>query len=285
MGPLGKPLGCQTYPYQMVNTPGGTFVHLSFGCPPVVAGLDTNIALNRRELSDSLAFRHSAPPDTQPFQVQLTADKSISWDSYLELETRILQAYQPADPLASILNLVLDVCRASSLDQGWSSVGLVIENTEFPKELLVRYLGLVILSLENEQDLATFDALAVSIEDGETFYSSRFAMNLPALSAEPPGDGWILDTYHRYFRNAVLGKSLLKTTVVARLLATACAIALTGFYAQAYGEARGDEPIQLQDLIDAFEIVEVKVATHTRVTEPFFADLERTFAKVALISR
>jgi Fe-S-cluster containining protein len=283
MGAAGKPLGCQLYPYQLVDTPGGTYVHLSFGCPPVVAGLDRDAQANRLELELALVNRKSKP---FPELVRLSEHQSISWASYLQLEERILSAYALDDPLGSILKIVLCICRARTLGAGgegqpWPPLALGLEDTEFPRELLAKYLGLVVGSLENEQDEATRNLFISFVQDGLLVTSGQFGMELPPMSLLPSTQGWVLQTYQRYFRNAVLGKSLLKTTVLSRLLATACAITLVGFYAEAFRLARGEDQVNLQSLTDAFEIVEVRVATHTKLTEPFFSDLERTFEKIA----
>jgi hypothetical protein len=155
------------------------------------------------------------------------------------------------------------------------------EDLTFAKEILAKYLGSMVSALENIEDGEQRAALAKAVEGARRVTSTRFAMQLPALDLDRPHAAWMRNVYQRYFRNAVAGKSLLKSTVVGKLLAIACAIILAGYYAEAYRQARGRDAIDLDCLTDAFRIVEFHITTHSPVIGSYFVGLEDTFAKLA----
>jgi Fe-S-cluster containining protein len=284
LGGRSKPLGCQLFPYQAVQTPEGMFVSLSFACPPVVAGLDSDVESNRQDLSVALG-RYSAPlPDTveSPYEVWLSENMAISWASYVQLEARILKAYRRSEPLESVLSIVLSILRVGAPEGSrWPLLAAVREELSFPMEILAKYLGSMVSAVEDIDDDERRATLARAVESAQAITSERFAMRLPRLDLAAPTQPWILDTYHRYFRNAVLGKSLLKSSVVGRLLSIACTIALASYYAEAYRQARGTDSVTLDCLTDAFAIVECHIVTHSPLTGSYFLGLEETFAKLA----
>lgn len=284
LGARLKPLGCQLYPYQPVHTPDGIYLSLSFGCPPVVAGLDLDVEANRQDLAVALAYHTLSPPDTEssPFLIKLTADRPISWRSYLNLERRVLAAYSAVEPLDSILRLVLSILRARPGGEDWPDLA-TREDTSFPRELYAKYLGSLVSTVEILTDPAMREDFAPALAVREEIPGDRSAMALPALVLDHPLDEWALGTYERYFRNAVLGKSLLKGTVVSKLLATASAMVLAGHFAQALHARRGsgEEVWHLDCWTEAFRLVECDIITHTDASDLYVIGLEETFIKLA----
>jgi hypothetical protein len=102
---------------------------------------------------------------------------------------------------------------------------------------------------------------------------------LPVLDLDRAMPDWALETYHRYFRNQLLGKSLLTPSVVAKLLAMAVGYALLSYYAEGFRESRGEEELSLQSLTLAFEVVEGDVVSHSSALTVFFKDFESTLPK------
>ena len=282
IGGRNKPLGCQLYPYLPVRTPDGIYAHLSFACPPVVAGLDQNVERNRQDLEQAVAYRQAQAPELTSFSVCLHDDLEISWESYLALEGRILESYRPDQPLDSLLRLILGLFRvlADGVPEQWPELTPILEDTEFPVELLRKYLGSLVASNERlEGD--EHDALARAVEQGEGVRLERMGLDMPALSTEPPAQTWIQGTFLRYIGNAVLGKALLSPSVLHRLLALACAIPLTQYYAEGYRAARGLSEIDLACLTDAFRVVDGELITHTHATAPYFDGLRSTFQRLS----
>lgn len=280
-----KPLGCQLYPYQAVQTPAGMYVYLSYACPPVVAGLDRDVAVNRRDLNEALG-RYAAPlPDSeeQPYLVELHEERPISWASYLQLERRILDAYQRERPWDSLLEISLHLLSQPSENSEWGEIPMGTVDLEFPSELLTSYLAALIGTLERFEDDGSADVFSQAVEAGQAVRLNRLRLALPPLSLEPPGEPWFLEILERYVRDAVLGKSMMKSTVVSRLLSLACAMALVAHFAEALRRQRGLSALGLEEVTDAFRLVESDLTTHSTVTAAYYHGLADTFARLVAL--
>ena len=282
IGGRSKPLGCQLFPYQGVRTPDGMYLYLSFGCPPVVAGQDRDLATNQRELDEVLGD-YSAPlndSEETPYLVDLTDSTAIVWSVYRKLESELLTRFDPSIPIQSCLTLALALLSAEK--SGTVSLHLVpaADELEFASEILKKFVSSMITVVENIEDDDQRSAASIAIERGEPFYSPRFALKLPTLIASEPSEVWIQATYERYFRNAVLGKSLLKSTVVSRLLTMASGFVLTSYYAEAYRQSRRLSNVDLECLIDAFSITEFHQGSHSPSMAGYALAMEETFARL-----
>lgn len=286
LGLYGKPRGCQLFPYQPQDTPDGTYVHMSFSCPEVVAGRGSDVETDRAHLSHVLAYRRSlAPvPGVKDFKVALTADESISWDSYLNLEKRILQAFDPTNPGESLLKTVLAILRCDASSEEWPDLRSTHnEDISFPQEMLAKFLGNIAASLEAEEDESAWHQYSRAVENGLPVKSEVLGVIIPPLSLGAPKEDFLLEIIDRYIRNAVLGKALLKSTIIERLLVCACVIPLVSFYGRAHQAVRGDSTLTLEAVTLAFEQIEIGVATHTRSLAHVFAGMADTFAKIAAL--
>jgi Fe-S-cluster containining protein len=285
LGLYGKPRGCQLFPYQPQDTPDGTYVHLSFGCPQVVAGSGRGVEEDRAHLAHVLAYRRAlAPvPGVDDFTVQLTQDVSISWESYLKLEERILQAFDLSNPCESLLKTVLAILRCDA-DQPWPDLTPTrAEDISFAQEMLAKFLGNIAASLEVLENEDDWQAFSRAVESGQPVASQEFGTVIPGMSLEAPAEEFLREIINRYVRNAVLGKALLKSTVVERLLVCACVIPLVSFYGRAYQTARDESSLTLEAVTLAFEKIEIGVATHTRSLAHVFAGMADTFAEIAAL--
>lgn len=279
-----KPMGCQLYPYQAVQTPDGMFAYLSFACPPAVTGQDCDVESNRSQLDEVLSKYSDPLPDSseEPFVVDLSGDLAISWASYLQLEERLLSAYRREQPLESILEMLLDVFQVASRPfGGWPPLATPGADLGFAKEICAKLLGSLVSSVEKTDDEGERVAMARTFGEGLSVRSTRFGITLPPLDLDCSYPGWMLDTYHRYFRNAILGKALLKSTVTGKLLALAAAVVLSDVYAQGYARARGLDEVDMEALIDGFRVVENDILTHNPVATEFFAAWEETFRAIS----
>lgn len=281
LGLYGKPRGCQIFPYQAQETPDGTYVHLSFSCPQVVAGQGGDARTNHTDLSHVLAYRRSLVPsglvhpegsDSGPVEeerrVALAAGQTISWSSYRKLEERILEGFDASNPCESLLKVVLGVLRCDASSEEWPALTDAREDVSFAAEMFARFLESITASLADE-------------DSAEVWQRAEYAVTLSDLAA--PQEIFLREILDRYVRNAVLGKSLLKTTVVERLLVCASVVALVGCYARACEAARGGTSLTLEAVTEAFDLMEVRVATHSRELNHVFAGMEETFAKIAAL--
>ena len=282
IGGRSKPLGCQLFPYQSVQTPDGMYLYLSFGCPPVVEGLDRDLAGNQRELDEALG-EYSAPLNNsveEPYLVDLTDSTAIPWAAYQHLESDLLAQFKPSRPIRSCLTLAMALLSAEKSGSLNLSYTLTPEELEFALEILKKFVGSMVSAVEDFNDDHQRTAMSTSIDRAESSYSARFELALPTLTLAEPTDEWILKTYQRYFRNAVLGKSLLKSTIVARLLTMASGFVLTSFYAEAYRQSRQLASIDLECLTDAFAITEFHHGAHSPAMAGYGIAMEETFARL-----
>lgn len=154
------------------------------------------------------------------------------------------------------------------------------EDKDFALEILRKFVASMVTVVENiDSDDERF-ALSSKIEAGERAYSARFALPLPTLSLDEPEQDWVREIYHRYFRNAVLGKAMLTSTVVAKLLRMASGFVLTSFYAEAYRQARLLPAVELECLTDAFAITEFHHGSHSPALAGYSQTMEQTYAYI-----
>ncbi len=289
LGGQGKPVGCQLYPYRPVRTPTGVYVSQSFACPPVVAGLDDNVEENRAHLAAVLSqFPDGAAelPDEE-FPVSLTQRTKISWSSYLELEERLLQAYDSEKPLDSLLTMTNSILLCETIAAGeaietWPVFPPPFLHLEFEKELLRSYLIAVISIVERENDISARIELQEALAQGHELFSMMIDAPLPEVGVgftTTAGDS-LHPIFRRYFHNTVRGKLLLAPTVVARLLAVAIGYALLEIYLLGLCRRLNCDRNDQEALARAFEIVEADAISHSIELYKFFLSFEETLSRV-----
>lgn len=284
LGGRQKPLGCQLFPYQVVRTPLGLFASLSFACPPVVEGHDRGVELNRQELEEALR-PYLDPLETspdQPFLVGLSAQRSLPWQEYLELEDRLLTQFCPQRPVRSLLGLLLELLWRGALPP-------TEEDLDFALEMSLKYLSSLVLYLEEScappaseaWEPGQRQALLNALQSGQSSSSPGRPQPLPPLECDPRPPAWMGETFHRYWKNQVQGKTALRSHLADRLLRTAAAIALTAFYTEVFRVSRAGHQATLEDLVEAFALVENEAVSHSSATAPFFAEWEALLNRIA----
>lgn len=283
LGLYGKPRGCQLFPYHANDTPDGTYVTLSFACPPVVAGKDRDIETNRQDLTHVLEYRRSLASEPVPGEtiVHLTPGQVISWESYRNLEARLLEAYEPAQPIDSLLKIILSMLRVDPDQTDWPALATVNEDLSFPKEILTKFLATMVASLEDEDELADRIALITKLETGGSITSQRLDVEMPPLRLELAEGSLLFEVFDRFFRNMVLGKGLIKTTIIERLLTTLCAMVIVDYYSRGYQTVRQESTPSLESITLAFDIVEMNIVTHNQSLNHVFHRMTDTFQKLA----
>ena len=289
LGGEGKPIGCQLYPYRPVRTPSGVFVSQSFACPPVVAGLDRNAEENRAEIAGVLEMfpQGAADLDDGTTPVRLSQQTQISWNSYLQLEQRLRQAYEPERPLESLLGMANSVILCERLAAGspieqWPSFPPPPADISFEKALIGSYLVAVISMIERDDDLSARFGVQELLAAGEELPSRLTGALLPAVERgfEGPSGGRFQETFARYFDNCLHGKLFLAPTVVAKLLAVALGHVLLTLYFEGFRRKLGSGEDDLQALTLAYEVMEADALSHSDTLDKFFLDFEETLSKV-----
>lgn len=282
LGPAGKPVGCQIYPYRAVRTPSGTFFSLSFACPPVVAALDTDVEANRADLAAIV----SRFPDIagEVGWVNLTSEHGIPWEGYLELEPCLLQNYHPDFPMDSLLMMASSLSGDAVKERtSWSELSLSPLDLDLLRGLLNDYLCAMVSIVENENDHGARGDYGRGLSAGDRMPSVYLEGTLPPLDLNRSLPPWALEHCRRYFYNAVIGKSILAPSIVSRLLAMAIGYAMLSHYAEGLRQANGEDELSLQSLTKAFEIVEADAVSHSTSMVPFFDDFEGTLRKCILL--
>lgn len=281
IGKKKKPLACQVYPYGLTETPDGYFASLSFACPSVVAGLGQDLEANRRELQELLDDHGQAMsrPDSLPHQVEILQGRSIPWKEYLALETAISSAFQPEDPVVSLLSIATDLVLTVVTHQGdlpldWSSIRGGPREGDFEEAVLAMFSASVVALLENPDEPESRQPFSEAMLSGQQLFSERHQVALPEFSLGQPQPEWVVAVFQRYFQNAIFGKSLLTTSVVSRLLCLACAYTLVMYYGEAFKGSETD--LSLEALTKAFELVESELVVHTRSVDELFLTFETT---------
>ncbi len=277
LGPLGKPSGCQLFPYRAVRTPDGVFFSQSWVCPPVVAGTDDNVEENREQLAQLVRLFPEAAGSLsdEEFPVALSREQRISWNDYRDLEERLLRGFDPNRPALSLLALTVDVMAEAA-----GPLGAIPEDTSLEEALLTMYLQGLLMAVETQDHLERQQQVGEALQGGPSVRSIHGDVVLPEFGLEACRSPRLLAAFERYVLNMVLGKNLLRPSVVRQLLALACTYPLLSFYGEAFRRDRGEAELTLEAMTLAFEVVESELY-HSANMAPFFIDFEATLEKLS----
>jgi Fe-S-cluster containining protein len=280
LGSQGKPVGCQLYPYRPTTTPSGTYFTLSFACPSVVAGKSADLEANRSDLTTILAKWPQAADWYGEALLAQDQVQGVTWESYLMLEEWMMERYDPRRPLDSLLEIACIVSAIAMGEAGWPPPAEPPLELELLRDLLKTYLTAIVSIIENEKDHAARAPYADAVNTGSRMPSCYLGDGLlPGLSLDRSLPDWALETFHRFVRNQILGKSVLTPSVVSKLLAMAIGFVCLCHYAEGFRLSRSEEQLSLQSLTLAFEVVEADVVSHSSALAVFYNDFEATIPK------
>lgn len=292
LGGNKKPIVCQIYPYLLTETPDGIFASMSFACPTVLENVGPPLEASRSEMEQLLAQRGMEVPRFAVAyeRIEVLSGRFVSWSFYKRLEERILKAFSALRPVETLLSIAVHLVLADPKedvgDEAYEQAlpsDLDGSNEEligtFDQQLLCMVSCNLIAILEDVSSPHDRIRLGSLLWNGEPYYSSKLGVHLPAFIVRQPLHTQTIDLIDRYMRNAIIGKRLLSGTVVSRLLAFACGMAIILHYSSAIMEAAGGE-FSLEAMDKSFTLLESELLSHTRSFDGFFQEFEQSLGKV-----
>lgn len=292
LGGNKKPIVCQIYPYLLTETPDGIFASMSFACPTVLENVGPPLEASRSEMEQLLAQRGMEVPRFAVAyeRIEVLSGRFVSWSFYKTLEERILKAFSALRPVETLLAIAVHLVLADSKEDADDEVyyqalpsDLGGSNEEligtFDQQLLCMVSCNLIAILEDVSAPLDRIRLGSLLWNGEPYYSSKLGVQLPAFTVRQPLHTQTIDLIDRYMRNAIIGKRLLSGTVVSRLLAFACGMAIILHYSSAMMEVAGGE-YSLEAMDKSFTLLESELLSHTRSFDGFFQEFEQSLRKV-----
>lgn len=277
LGGQQKPLGCQLFPYRGMRTPRGTFYALSFSCPSVVKEDRGDLEERRRELQHLLEIWPEGV--VAPSEVRLTTDQTIPWDDYFALEPWLEQGFEAGRPALSLMRLASALSARATGSSG-PAPGPPLDDA-FLEQLIGLYAPALIAMLENETDHQARASYSQSLSQGQALPTSYLASGRPVVfDAQRSLPEWAQSAFERYYRQQLIGKTLVLPSMVARLAALALGSVLLAHYAEAHRQESDQPALSQESLIWAFQIVEGDAVSHSRAFIPFYRDLESTLLRL-----
>lgn len=280
LGFKAKPQICQLFPFFNVNTPDGRYFSVSFACPAVLSNQGRPLEEHIPSVEESLK-EDIQPPMPEDTEVPITETSSIAWEEYLELEKQLADCWEQENPVkALLLAAVRLIEQAGALD-----LQAEIQNQEILQEALSLY-GLVTVhtisefeGLEPEEP--GFRGLAL-LEEENDFHSTLLDAPLPGFAFHRPEEPEHREALTRYFMNLLVGKQLIHGgTLVTRLLQLASSIGILLYYLEFQRNLESLPKATFEQLLWAFDLVEVRLMSHSQKYLPIFSEFERSLVQVA----
>lgn len=289
LGPTRKPLVCRTYPFLLTDTPQGVYAALSFACPAILSNDGASVEQERESLETLLrqAPGQAAPGCDEDGRVEVLEGLFVTWTEYEDLERSILAAFDPEQPVDSLLSIAFAITlwerqgeRLVLPAQGSRrSSQPVASVSSFAHELTCMVSSNLIAMLEEIDSVEERARVGSRLWNQEVYFSQRFQREFPTFSIRSSPSLTVTKLLERYFHNLLFGKRLLAGgTVVSRLLGTTCGVAMLLFYLEAFSD---DESGPSQGAIDrSFTLIETELLSHTHSFDGFFLEFERALEGV-----
>ena len=278
-----KPLTCQLFPLNLVSTPDGTHVSLSFACPAVLSGVGPPIDERREWLTDFIKTEDDIPPLSEVGDiVQVTANLEWSYSDYLILEKKLLDGIDDSLCPQGLVNWACILLEDGEElgAEGFSTlpVSSLLEHALFMLDIfgrtVVSIMELDTTPEEREAYIAALseDNLTRSFKTGASFLSFGYY--------RPPSE-MARNVLVKFMRSQIQGKRLLTgDTVASRLLAFGTGIAIICYYLESQARESGTLHFSFEQLERAFTLVEENLLTHSHDLEPFFLRFEEALLQM-----
>ena len=240
-----KPVICQIYPYNLVQTPDGVQVSLLYSCPSVVEGRGAPTEQSRDSFLELFEAHQGRIPMLGPVEnhILVTQLSTVTWEQYLVLEGSLLHHFKEDDPVHYLLNAACclatpepNQARFDQTSQGLESL-LSGPFLEFCSSIWTYLKGLdeqVTIGLHQPESPTTKEAL------------------------------------NRFLRDQIQGKLLIiGPSLVARLVLTACAVAILLHDLETRGPA-----VEMKDLQECFALIEEKLVSQSNDLDSAFLEFE-----------
>ena len=285
LGGEHKPVVCQTYPYLLTETPDGIFITLSYACPAVSEGTGPPVEQQRAYLEQMISRRGDKVPQTPRVteSVEMTRGHNLSWSEYRKLEDELLAGLSQQDPVSSLLGAAVHLIwvepATGDFQRPAGGFGLTrpYNFAGFDRQLATMVTCNLLAITEDVTDPQERAQLGSFLWNGGRHSSTRFGLTLPMFQLCRPSGPSAQQRVSRYLRGAIFGKRLLLGSVVSRLLALTCGIAILLFYVEAF-TANGDDETTAFDR--AFTLIESELLSHTRSFDGFFLEFEEALRSV-----
>ena len=278
IGAEEKPLTCQLFPLNLVSTPDGIHVSLSFACPAVISGVGPPIDERWEWLSGFLAMEDDNPPMSEVGETVLIAkEQEWSYADYLVLEAKLLEAIDDSLCPEGVLNWA---CQLLEDGPTLGAAGFSVEKTSSLLGQAVSLLdifgrtviGIMELDTSPEEREQFINGLA---EESQS-RSVKTGAHFPSFSYYRPPSEMARNLLIKFMKSQIQGKRLLTgETVVSRLLAFGTAIAVVCYYLEAQARESGSLHFSFEHLERAFTLVEENLLTHSQDLRAFLSAVRR----------
>lgn len=280
LGFQAKPVVCQTYPFSIINSPGGFYISLHFSCPSVLAGTGRPVEEHLPDLAQAISKSsfYTLEPMPADSQVALTHKKAIAWTEYLNLEPKIVAAIAAAHPVRDLLRLAIALSSPSLDLEAPLGKPEEIDLSLYPELVsgFALYTIECIATLEYPEDDTLRQATAQSLLENESTRSQILNGEMPPFHIRKSPDQLTEQIVDRYIKNFVLGKKLITDApMITRLLMLAAAFATLFFYLDAKGRLQDERESEFDRLAWAFHLVEMCILSHNDSLTTLFLDFER----------
>ncbi len=282
-GPDAKPAACKLYPFQLVASPDGHFVSLSFSCPAVVAGVGGDSSEHRNELEQTIASAPHFFPPQQPASADITISEGfqIPWTSYLIWETDLIDSLRHAQtPVEALFDGVSRLTEAVILNQEpvfrqtHTSLSSLLKKNLM--ELAPFFTVITLSNIEEYSDLGRRKELVAQLTAGSTFHSRLLNTRTPKFRPHRPFDLLTTSIIQRFVTAQIWGKRLITgPTFLSRLLFLAISLEVFRFYLETY-KLMTDEKHYSQSGVEwCFDFMENELLHHHDILFPAFLEWER----------
>jgi Fe-S-cluster containining protein len=238
-----KPVICQIYPYNLVQTPDGIHVSLLYSCPSVVTGRGAPLEQSRDALQQ--LFETSQVPVLGPVRehILVTQFSTVTWQQYLVVEQSLWKHIDLEDPVAYLLG----AANSLAVPQPWQA-----RFDRRPKSL-------------NKLVSGPFQDFA-----GSVWAFLKETDDEQAIPMGKPRTDLVRKTINHFLRNQIQGKLLvIGPSMVARLVLLACALNILLYELKARGPT-----IDAKDLEESFAFIEERLVSQSNEVEPALLEFE-----------
>lgn len=294
LGVKAKPLGCREFPFLPVPTPDGVFVGLSYYCSAVQAGHGRPVEAHAAEIEGMLGEYRYERVGFDP--IPLDARHQISWTAYKQLEAFVRQrldgglaaaTWDVAVAMARMAKTFDDAPDGLVPDPVWDA--LLSRHTPVERDdvleqverMFLQGVAGVLESTSPEQCKTNTEAIfrravlhsASFGRDVDLAYFDDFRGRFDA--------GWSEAVLRRYFEQLIFRKFLaLRRPLVDNAAAFYLAWPLLLWYRDLSAYVGGRLEPNVNDVRNAFDVVERGFVMHARNMDPFFSQLAQTLQKL-----